>query len=57
MPIIFLIHTKVDHKHGICLLVATLLFHGDMLSKLYLPPPQIIQRLSQFMKQVMNAFG
>ena len=48
---------KGRSQTGICLLVATLLFHGDLLSKLYLPPPQIIQRLSQFMKQVMNAFG
>ena len=53
----FLIHTKVDHKQGIYLLMEILLFHGDLLSKQFLLLPQIMQRLSQFMKRVVSVFG
>ena len=57
MQVSFLIHTKADHKHDIYLLMEILLFHGDLLSKQFLPLPQIMQRLLQFMKQVVNVFG
>ena len=56
MQVIFLIHTKADHEHDIYLLMEILLFHGDLLSKQFLLLPQIIHRLLQFMKQVVNLF-
>ena len=57
MQVTFLIHTKADHEHNIYLLMEILLFHGDLLSKQFLLLPQIMQRLLQFMKRVVNVFG
>ena len=57
MQVTFLIHTKADHEQNIYLLMEILLFHGDLLSKEFLLLPQIMQRLLQFMKQVVNVFG
>ena len=54
MRVIFLIHAKTDHKH--VLLMVTVIFHGDLLSKQFLPLPQIIQRLLQYMKRAVNVF-
>ena len=42
MQVIFLNHTKVDHKQDIYLLMEILLFHGDLLSKQFLLLPQIM---------------
>ena len=57
MQVIFLVHIEADHKHDIYLLMEILLFHGDLLSKQFLLLPQIMQRLLQFMKPVMNVFS
>ena len=57
MQVTFLIHTKADHEQNIYLLMEILLFHGDLLSKQYMLLPQIMQRLLQFMKRVVNVFG
>ena len=57
MQVTFLIHTKADHEQNIYLLMEILLFHGDLLSKQFLLLPQIMQRLLQFMKRVVNVFG
>ena len=57
MQVTFLIHPKADHKHDFYLFMEMLLFHGDFLSKQFLLLPQIMQRLLQFMKQVVNMFG
>ena len=57
MQVTFFIHPKADHKHDIYLFMEILLFHGDFLSKQFLLLPQIMQRLLQFMKQVVNMFG
>ena len=57
MQVTFLIHTKADHEQNIYLLMEILLFHGDLVSKQFLLLPQIMQRLLQFMKRVVNVFG
>ena len=48
---------KGRSQTGFYLLMEILLFHGDLLSKQFLLLPQIMQRLSQFMKRVVNVFS
>ena len=57
MQDIFQIRIKLDHKPGMFLTTMELLSHGDLSSKQWWLHHQIIQKLLQFTKQVVNAYG
>ena len=54
---IFQIRIKLDHKPGMFLTTMELLSHGDLLSRQWWLHHQIIQKLLQFTKLVVNAYG
>ena len=57
MQDIFHIRIKLDHKPGMFLTTMELLYHGDLSSRQWWLHHQIIQKLSQFTKLVVNAYG
>ena len=54
---IFQIRIKLDHKLGMFLTIVELLSHGDLSSRQWWLHHQIIQKLLQFTKLVVNAYG
>ena len=57
MQDIFHIRIKLDHKPGMFLTTMELLSHGDLSSRQWWLQHQIIKKLLQFTKQVVNAYG
>ena len=57
MQDIFQIRIKLDHKLGMFLTTMELLSHGDLSSRQWWLHHQIIQKLLQFTKLVLNAYG
>ena len=56
MQDIFQIRIKLDHKPGMFLTIMELLSHGDLSSRQWWLQHQIIQKLLQFTKLVVNAY-
>ena len=57
MQDIFQIRIKLDYKPGMFLTTMELLSHGDQSSRQWWLHHQIIQKLLQFTKLVVNAYG